>query len=92
MNDMTIEGRPPFADLNKTYSAQRRDRMGDCINDYLNDEEVDPRQCYEEMLAEIQDYIEYFENNLKRAKTLKSLMMGNREIDLDTYKKIPERF
>jgi len=89
---MTIEERPAFASINKTYAAQRRDRMSDCIGDYLNDEEVDPRQCYEEMLADIQSWIDYHENNLRRATTLKSLMMGNREIDLDTYKEIPERF
>lgn len=92
MNDMTIEGRPPFADLNKTYAAQRKDRMGDCIGDYLTDDEVSPRQCYEEMLSEIQTWIDYHKKQLDRATALKSLMLGNREFDLDTYKEIPERF
>ena len=48
---MTIEGRPFFANPDKTYEKQRQDRMQDAIDDYLTDDKVPARQVYEEMLS-----------------------------------------
>ena len=67
----------------KTYEAQRKDRMGEAIGDYLTDEKVDARLCYEEMLAEVQSWIEYHRKFLKKAETLKELMLGNRPAQLE---------
>ena len=67
----------------KTYEAQRKDRMGDAIGDYLTDEKTDARVCYEEMLAEVQSWIDYHRKFLKKAETLKELMLGQRPDQLD---------
>lgn len=67
--------------LVKTYEAQRKDRMGDAIGDYLTDEKIDARVCYEEMMEEVQSWIDYHRKFLKKAETLQQLMLGNREIE-----------
>lgn len=100
---MTIEGRPELIGtdefLQKTYAAQRKDRMQDAIDDYLQDDKVSPRQTYEEMLSCVQDVIDYHRKCLDRALALKCLMMGHREVDdMDEladkwqYDKLPERY
>jgi len=83
---MTIEGRP-FVGPDNTYEKQRKCRMQDAIDDYLQDDTVSPRQTYEEMLSCINDVIEYHKSNMDRAVALRSLMMGHREVDLNDYVK-----
>ena len=63
------------------YSKQRKDRMQDAIDDYLNDDKVSARQTYEEMLSGINDVIDYHKKSMERAVDLKSLMFGHREVD-----------
>lgn len=67
-------------DVLKTYAEQRRDRMGDAIGDYLTDEDVDARQAYEEMLAEVQTWIDYHQKSLVKAQNLYALMQGERPV------------
>lgn len=67
-------------DVLKTYAEQRRDRMGDAIGDYLTDEDVDARQAYEEMLAEVQTWIDYHQKFLVKAQNLYALMQGERPV------------
>jgi len=55
--------------------------MDDAIADYLNDENVDARRCYEEMLSVIDEWIDYHKKNMEKAQDLKSLMQGNRLMD-----------
>ena len=62
-------------------SKQRKDRMQDAIDDYLNDDRVSARQTYEEMLFGIDDVINYHKKSMERAVELKSLMFGHREVD-----------
>tara|TARA_S200002703_G_scaffold106432_1_gene92434 strand:+ start:246 stop:455 length:210 start_codon:yes stop_codon:yes gene_type:complete len=64
----------------KTYEQQRKDRMGDAIGDYLTDEKVDARQAYEEILSEIQHWIDYHRENLTKAENLYAFMQGERPI------------
>ena len=64
-----------------TYDEQRKDRMQDAIDDYLNDDRVSARQTYEEMLFGIDDVINYHKKSMERAVELKSLMFGHREVD-----------
>ena len=86
---MTIEGRPEIQhDWQAEYAKQRKDRMQDAIDDYLQDEKVEARQTYEEMLCCIQDVISYHKKNLKKAEDLRDLMLGYRNIDLN----LPERY
>tara|TARA_A100001201_G_scaffold77605_1_gene69822 strand:+ start:85 stop:378 length:294 start_codon:yes stop_codon:yes gene_type:complete len=79
---MTIEGRP-YLGLDKTYEKQRKDRMGDAIGDYLTDEAVSSRQIYEEMLSEVQEWIDYHRKFLTKAEHLREYLMGNRPVDLE---------
>jgi len=94
---MTIEGRP-FLGPDQTYEKQRKCRMQDAIDDYLQDDKVPARQAYEEMLSCIDDVIKYHEQAYCRAVGLRDLMMGHREVDLDDlakkwqYDKIPKHF
>ena len=83
---MTIEGRPDWTEKNqdfwnKTYSSQRRDRMQDAIDDYLQDDNVNPRQMYEEVLSCVNEVIDYHKKSLGRATALRNLMMGLRGVD-----------
>jgi hypothetical protein len=88
----TTEGRPDFQhDWVQEYAKQRKCRMQDAIDDYLQDERVTARQAYEEMLSCVDDVINYHRENMDRAVALRSLMMGNREVDLDSYR-VPERY
>ena len=80
---MTIEGRS-WLGPDKTYEKQRKDRMGDAIGDYLTDEAVSSRQIYEEMLSEVQEWIDYHRKFLTKAEHLREYLMGNRPIDLET--------
>ena len=79
---MTIEHRP-YLGPDNTYEKQRKDRMGDCIGDYLMDDDVDARRCYEEMLDEVNSLITYHRTHMRKAQQLKELMLGHRPIDLD---------
>jgi AcrR family transcriptional regulator len=67
-------------DVLKSYAEQRRDRMGDAIGDYLTDEDVDARQAYEEILAEIQTWIDYHQKFFVKAQNLYALMQGERPL------------
>ena len=67
--------------------------MQDAIDDYLNDDKVSSRQAYEEMLSCIDDVIKYHEQAYCRARGLRDLMMGHREVDLESIgKNVPERY
>ena len=83
---MTIEGRPNIKNSDEywtaSYATQRKNRMQDAIDDYLNDDKVSARQTYEEMLSGVDDVINYHKKSMNRAVELKSLMMGHRETDL----------
>ena len=97
---MTIEGRPNIQhNWEKEFEQQRKDRLQDAIDEYLQDDKVSPRRAYEEILSCIQDVMDYNRKQLDRATVLKSLMMGHREVDdIDDlaikwqYEKLPERF
>ena len=97
---MTIEGRPEIQhDWEKQFEQQRKDRLQDAIDEYLQDDKVSPRRAYEEILSCIQDVMDHNRKQLDRATVLKSLMMGHREVDdIDElaikwqYDKLPERY
>jgi len=81
-----IEGRPDIQVSEeyweREYARQRKDRMNDAIDDYLHDEKVDARRTYEEILACIDENIQYHKKFYDKAVELKSLMLGHRECDL----------
>lgn len=65
-----------------TYEQQRRDRLADVIGDYLNDEEVSARRFYEDLLAEVQDWKQYYKRQYDKYQQAESLLHGHRPIDL----------
>ena len=91
---MTIEGRPDLENSQQywsgEYARQRKDRMQDAIDDYLQDNKVSARQTYEEMLSGVDDVIEYHKTAYCRAMSLRDLMTGNTALNLDH--RIPERY
>ena len=66
----------PYIGPDMTYEHQRKCRMQDAIDDYLQDDTIDSQQIYNEMLDCVQDVIDYHQKSLDRATTLKSLMQG----------------
>ena len=69
---MKVNGSPIGGEDN-TYEYHRRCRMADSIGDYLSDEKVDARQCYEEILSEVDEVIEYHRTYLSKAQKFKPL-------------------
>ena len=88
---MKVKGSPIIGE-DTTYEHQRRCRMGDAISDYLSDDKVDARRCYEEMLAEVDDVIEYHKTSLGKAVKLKELMLGHRDIDFFDDKELATKW
>ena len=71
----------PFLGPDDTYQKQRKCRMQDAIDDYLQDDRVDARRTYEEILSCIDDVIKYHKTSMDRAVKLKTLMKGHRDLD-----------
>lgn len=67
---------------NRIYAKQRRNRLADCISDYFQDEDVTPRQFYEELLAELDELSEYHQRHADRVTNFKSLVLGHRDVTL----------
>ena len=80
----------PIIGPDNTYEKQRKCRMQDAIDDYLNDEKVSGKQAYEEMLSCIDDVIEYHKTAYCRAMSLRDCMTG--ESVLNLQHRIPDRY
>ena len=80
------EGRPEISNPDpetfndNIYAKQRRNRLADVVGDYLNDEKVDPRQFYEELLAEVDEWVHYHQRNMKRYQHFHLLIQGQRPV------------
>lgn len=68
--------------VQRTYAKQRKDRLGDVVLDYMNDEDVTPRQFYEELLAELDEAREYHQRHADRYENIKMLVLGHRDVTL----------
>lgn len=62
----------------KTYDEQRKSRMQDAIDDYLQDNKVSARKAHEEMLECVKECMDYHQNEYIKASELYDLMTGNR--------------
>ena len=85
---MTIEGRPDLipdplfeAHMMKSYNEQRRNRLGDAISDYLNDEDKTAKEFYDDLISEIDDWMQYHQRFAEKYKTAKMLINGHRKTD-----------
>lgn len=78
---MELESSRPYLGPDQTYDKQRRCRLADVISDYLDDEDVNARKFYEELLAETQEMLDYHKNKVQKYEHFKELILGNRPID-----------
>ena len=65
--------------MTRTYAYQRKCRMQDAIDDYLNDKQVDARRAYEEILSCVDDVRQYHKKEYDKANELYNLMLGHRD-------------
>ena len=70
---MTIEGRP-YLGPDTTYAEQRKQRLQDCVDDYLQDDEVSPLTFYNELKDCIGDVSQYHKKQVERASGLMKLI------------------
>lgn len=64
-------------EIKKTYNQQRKDRLTDCIGDYLTDEDITAEDFYNDFIEEIDGWIKYHQNYLNKCKKVKELVTGN---------------
>ena len=86
----------------KSYSQQRKDRLYDAVDDYLNDEKVSPQEFYDDLVQSMQESLNYYRNNLERVTQALELVKGHRitpPLDDDLIEKwmlekhnIPDRY
>ncbi|MAD25768.1 MAG: hypothetical protein CMO44_16535 [Verrucomicrobiales bacterium] len=68
-----------------SYEHQRKFRMQDAIDDYLQDDKVSARQAYEEIISCIQDVIDVHGRVANRAEELRCLMSLDQDFNTDAY-------
>lgn len=73
-------GKYPFADFEKTYRAQMKDRLADALGEFINDENISAEEAYKCILSELDLWVEYYEKFYHKVKKLK-LMVSGFEID-----------
>ena len=73
----TIEDRPTLKPdkefeemMSKSYNEQRRDRLTDCIDDYLNDDDKTAIDLYDDMLASLEETRSYHERQINKIDSL----------------------
>lgn len=71
---------PNKVNIMTSYEQQRRDRLADLIGDYLTDENCSARGAYEEILAEVQGWVDYHKSNLDKVTEFQSLLLGHRPL------------
>ena len=73
----------PYLGPDQTYDKQRRCRLADIIGDYLQDEDCDARRFYEEMLSELNDWIDYHRRFARKGENMRELMMSGTALSFD---------
>lgn len=88
VNEFTIEGRPTLKpdkefeeNMSKAYDEQRRNRLTDCIDDYLNDDDKTAIDLYNDMLASLEETRDYHERQKTKIESVIRMMRPNIEID-----------
>ena len=73
----TIEDRPTLKPnkefeemMSKSYDEQRRDRLTDCIDDYLNDDDKTAIDLYDDMLASLEETRNHHERQINKIDSL----------------------
>ena len=73
----TLDGRPNLKQdkefgemMSKSYNEQRRNRLTDCIDDYLNDDDKTAIDLYDDMLASLEETRNYHERQINKIDSL----------------------
>jgi len=73
----TLEGRPTLKPdkefeemMSKSYDEQRRDRLTDCIDDYLNDDDKTAIDLYDDILASLEETRDYHDRQKTKIDSL----------------------
>jgi len=61
------------------YNNHRRKLISDCIDDYLTDDTIDARMCYNDILSSIEEILKYHKDYYDKAADLYNMMLGNNE-------------
>ena len=67
--------------LLKTYNEQRKCRLQDAIDDYMQDDKTSILEFYTDLKDCIEDIITYHKKNKERAMGMLQLVLGHRPID-----------
>ncbi len=59
-----------------TYSEQRKNRLDDCIADYLNDADTTPSDLYNDLVDVITEWEKYHQEYMQKAQSVKNLISG----------------
>ena len=82
-NTQPIEGRPELnVDWNQIYLSERRTRLADSIDEYLQDDKTDARQTYEEILSCVQEVMNYHKKEYSIINEKVTWISKNRTINL----------
>lgn len=75
----------------KTFEEQRRDRLHESIDEYLNDGEVDVDLFYKDLREGIQSLIDYHGKMKRKAQQGLDAVLGHRPIpELDPNPEFPQ--
>tara|TARA_Y100000004_G_scaffold96195_1_gene107776 strand:+ start:95 stop:442 length:348 start_codon:yes stop_codon:yes gene_type:complete len=75
---------------NSSYADQRRDRLSEVIGDYLSDGTMSAKDIYNEIVSEVQSYIDYYQNELNKSIKFRELIREKVDVpkQKDLYKEI----
>ncbi len=59
-----------------TYAKQRKDRLDNCIADYLSDDDVTPSDLFHDLMDVMTDWEKYHQENMQKVQSVKNLIRG----------------
>ena len=65
------------------YKIERKKRLADLVSEYLNEDDTTPQEFYDELIEEVDSWIDYHKKQMNRAVDVKSLLMGYKKLDID---------
>ena len=73
----------PHNYMTTTYESARRDRLADIIGDYITDENTSVETFYNDLISEINIWVEYYQKYLNKSTQIKNML--NKE-NVDEFK------
>jgi hypothetical protein len=73
----------PHNYMEKTYQSARKDRLVDIVADYFTDEDTTAQDFYNDLVTEIDSWIDYHRKFLEKAKLVKKMVNGHRPLSFE---------